>query len=212
MLPIDMLDNAVETSFLIKRAARSQEEVSNWQKYPYNYFSEHYAIKKLDDRNLIALKESIEYWDRLQMSLFRLLEIDANKFIQTFLSIRNGFVNSPSEIIDQASYLGSRTYNHVRNISWVILFCNHLPQSVPDGMRNKVCEVGINMASIFYLELLNKLIEDGHLSGVEPIYFSKLDALWQRAAGFGCNHLLLDKMYSENEYEFAVDEISNNSI
>lgn len=165
------------------RAARNAGEAEGWHKWPATYYSERFSFQPIDAACIPMIDAAASQWKKNQNLVFSVMGCEPENFSDSFKKLRNALLEKDTKALDDehAAYKGHMLKRIVWNLGWVELFCNALPQLVSAERVLEISEIGMQMAAVFYTEMLDKLITDKYK---DPHVFAKLDALWQRAADF----------------------------
>lgn len=197
------LEECVAEEYVTALPAKDEETIIRWNENPISFYDERYLIRKIELKHTNLLDSAIREWENSAARVFDLVDCTPETFDQTFMKLRNSLLlKKKTKELVRARQLGINLQGYVANISWSVLFANHLPQAVPTNRIKEICSIGRQIVGVFYLELLGKVVSTSHNSSSYATTFAKLDSLWQRAAVFGDNNdALLDPVLSISKYK-----------
>lgn len=158
--------------------------VERWTADGLAYALEGFEVKPYDDRYDSLLQTALTQWKEREAVVMRSLDISGAVFDRWFPKIVQTFHRQSGEVRYLGRPLGRALLNSselVRNMDWVRTFVCFVPRHVQQD-RPLFLEVGLRMASIFYLEMMDKWIQRNEADLKQDLSgFTRIDAYWKYA-------------------------------
>ncbi len=176
-------ENFVQDRF-IRVLPPDDQTASQWAADSVIHALEGFEIRPYDDSYDQLLQTALKQWQNREACLLSSLDVSGAVFDRWFSKIVQSFHSQSGDVPHMGHPLGSALLaagELVRNMEWVRTFVCFVPRHVQQD-RPLFLEAGLRMASIFYLEMLDKWIQRNEAGLKQDLSgFTRIDAFWKYA-------------------------------
>jgi len=173
---IEELHDSLHYHCVLRLSAESESVMNRWDSSEFAYFKEGFKILPIpgDTKTHENVKNAQIQWNKKEKNILKALNMDKINFLKEFNKARDSHLAGTREWETFIFCSAPIVYGCVRNMSWVNLFAWILPLADKEN-HDKHKEIGLMVASLFYIEMLYKYGKNTENSEA----LANIEAKWQ---------------------------------